>query len=170
MYIDLLPWIVSFVYTISQSASVITKGLYNKPNRNTIRIMSVNCRSLISDNKKIAMQDLIETHNPEIILGWKSFIFFPRDPVTINVDPLVTIITLESIVIPGYWSITYSTRVSYRAWTSPDNNTNCIIAHCIVVVYRALSEIDINDNHFVYHSHINVQRTDHSTKCALYKH
>ena len=36
---------------------------------NTIRIMSVNCQSLISDNKKIAMQDLIETHNPEIILG-----------------------------------------------------------------------------------------------------
>ena len=36
---------------------------------NTIRIMSVNCQSLISDNKKIAMQDPIETHNPEIILG-----------------------------------------------------------------------------------------------------
>ena len=31
--------------------------------------MSVKCWSLISDNKKIAMQDLIETHNPEIILG-----------------------------------------------------------------------------------------------------
>jgi hypothetical protein len=53
-------------------SNFITKGLYNKPNRNTIRIMSVNCRSLISDNKKIAMQDLIETHNPEIILGCKS--------------------------------------------------------------------------------------------------
>jgi hypothetical protein len=53
-------------------SNFITKGLYNKPNRNTIRIMSVNCRSLISDNKKIAMQDLIETHNPEIILGCES--------------------------------------------------------------------------------------------------
>jgi hypothetical protein len=31
--------------------------------------MSVNCQSLISDNKKIAMQDPIETHNPEINLG-----------------------------------------------------------------------------------------------------
>ena len=53
-------------------SNFIIKGLYNKPNRNTIRIMSVNCRNLISDNKKIAMQDLIETHNPEIILGCES--------------------------------------------------------------------------------------------------
>jgi len=39
---------------------------------NKIRIMTVNCRNLISDRKKVNIQDLIETHKPNIILGSES--------------------------------------------------------------------------------------------------
>ncbi|VDI37763.1 Hypothetical predicted protein [Mytilus galloprovincialis] len=37
-----------------------------------LRIMSVNCRSLISSTKHLDLQNLIETHNPDIILGCES--------------------------------------------------------------------------------------------------
>ena len=39
---------------------------------NKICITTVNCRSLISDRKKVDLQDLIETHKPNIILGSES--------------------------------------------------------------------------------------------------
>ncbi|CAC5393721.1 unnamed protein product [Mytilus coruscus] len=41
-------------------------------NCNQIRIMVVNCRSLISSKKKEELQNMIETHKPDIILGIES--------------------------------------------------------------------------------------------------
>ncbi|CAC5420090.1 unnamed protein product [Mytilus coruscus] len=40
--------------------------------KRSLRIISVNCRSLINNTKHIDLQNLIETHNPDIILGCVS--------------------------------------------------------------------------------------------------
>ena len=37
-----------------------------------IRILTVNCRSLMSDKKRIDLHNLIETHKPNIIIGTES--------------------------------------------------------------------------------------------------
>ncbi|CAG2231580.1 unnamed protein product [Mytilus edulis] len=44
----------------------------NNSNHNQMKVMVVNCRSLISDKKKVELQNLIETHKPDIILGTES--------------------------------------------------------------------------------------------------
>ena len=69
------------------------KDTPTKPTRKqNIRIMSVNCRSLVSSTKQIALQDLIETHNPDVILGSES-----------HLDPQLT----SSEIFPSTYSNPY---------------------------------------------------------------
>jgi hypothetical protein len=42
------------------------------PHHNRLRIININCRSLRSQTKQIELQDIIETHDPDIILGCES--------------------------------------------------------------------------------------------------
>ena len=54
-------------HTIQQGQTT-TNAHYKKQ----LRMMIVNCRSLISDKKKVDLHELIETHKPNIILGTES--------------------------------------------------------------------------------------------------
>jgi hypothetical protein len=72
--------------------------------------------------------------------SWEPLVFFHRDPVTLNVNPLVTKITLENIVIPGYWSITYSTRC-LRPFYVVHQYISCTIHHNDAVCNDAIGII-----------------------------
>ena len=61
------------------SAEDSAENITNLPNYHSstknpgkIRILTVNCRSLMSDKKRIDLHNLIETHKPNIIIGTES--------------------------------------------------------------------------------------------------
>jgi len=60
------------------SAEDSAENITNPPNYHSstnpgkIRTLTVNCRSLMSDKKRIDLHNLIETHKPNIIIGTES--------------------------------------------------------------------------------------------------